>query len=81
MFDLNNRNGGREELLENRKQLYAEYIEIKKQIHLAQTLLSQPDTSQVVRNIANELLASCNRNLAVKLSPSTPYSGMLIAQI
>ena len=81
MFDLNNRNGGREELLENRKQLYEEYVEIKKQILLAQKLLSLPDTSQEVRNIANEMLISCNRSMELKTSPSTPHSGMLITQI
>ena len=81
MFDLNNKNGGRKELLENRKQLYEEYIEIKKQLQLAQNLISQPDISQEVKNIANEWLISCNRYMAFKTSPSTPYSGMLIAQI
>jgi len=81
MFDLNNKNGGRKELLENRKQLYEEYIEIKKQLQMAQNLISLPNISQEVKNIANEWLISCNRCIAFKTSPSTPYSGMLIAQI
>ena len=81
MFDLNNKRGGREELIECRKLLFEEYQEIKKQIHLAESLLALQNITQEVRSIANEILSSCNRSLTLITSESSPYSGMLIAQI
>ena len=78
LFQLNNRN----ELVEERKQTYEKFVEEQRKMMCAQRILSSAHLPRELRqNVVRELLTACQRSIDFQTSPSTPYSGMLIAQI
>ena len=81
IFDLNNKRGGRAELVEERKQVFELYKEERKQEEFAKQLLSLSSLPAPAVTIANAILDSCRRSIAMKTSPAAPHSGMLISQI
>ena len=77
LFQLNNRN----ELIADRKEVFEHYHLIE-QIRKLQTIrLSKPELSAEERNEAERTIDFCRKSIDFQTSPSTPYSGMLIAQI
>lgn len=77
LFQLNKRN----ELVADRKEAFERYHLIEQLKQLQTIRLSQLELSEEDRNNAEQTIILCNRSIAFQTSPSTPYSGMLIAQI
>lgn len=80
VFDLNNQNDKRRELLNSREQEYDLFANEQKKLKAAEALLGCCTTQKDFDN-ANQIIALCRNEIMKLQSPPHRFSGMLVAQI